>query len=256
MDKYIKSKIEQLLMKEYFCSYEELNSLENVYTVRKTATSPYLKIMAYRNSVVICTSQNISETIKGMLQGKSRVEIFEMPFVYGQTIHYVPDCTYTFQFRKNTNYDFQILFDDKILFLQGLEGFGNSLEFDDQGKTSTRAVCIARNSEKVIGLAGAAPSSIADIWELGVDVLPEYRKAGLGTSLVRCLTKELQEQNIVPFYSASVTNIGSQLVAARSGYLPAWVDTYGTILDGSSSYQEILDDLTAKFFSNKKITRG
>lgn len=251
MDEYIKNRIEEFLSKEYCCNLDDLQDGGIVFTVKSIVSQPYIKIMAYRNSVVICTSHNISEKIKGMLRGKSVDEIFEIPFVYGQTIHYVPDCAYDYPFGKRTDYDFQLLFDENILSLQELEGFGNSLEFDDQGKTSTRAVCMARNSEKVIGLSGAAPSSIADIWELGVDVLPEYRKAGLGTSLVRCLTKKLQEQNIVPFYSASVTNIGSQLVAARSGYLPAWVDTYGTILDGSSSYQEMLDDLTVKLLGKK-----
>ena len=73
----------------------------------------------------------------------------------------------------------------------------------------------------------------------------------MGTSLVSSLTKELLKRDIIPFDSTSVTNIGSQLVAARSGYIPAWVDTYGTVLDGSSSYQEILYDLVAKFLVNK-----
>lgn len=251
MDGYIRDKIEHLLMKEYFCSLEDLNSLENVYTVCKTANSPYIKIMAYRNSVVICTSQNISETIKEMLREKTRDEIFEMPFVYGQTIHYVPDPAYKYHLRNRNGFDFQLLFDDDILSLQGIKGFDNSLEFDDHGKTSTRTVCIVRDGKKVIGLAGAAPTAIADIWEVGVDVLPEYRNAGIATSLVSRLTKELLEWDIIPFYSASVTNIGSQLVAARSGYLPAWVDTYGTILDGSSCYQEILDEVASKFLRNK-----
>lgn len=65
-----------------------------------------------------------------------------------------------------------------------------------------------------------------------VDVLPEYRNSGMGTYLVTKLTCELLKRDMVPFYSASVTNIGSQMVALRCGYIPAWVDTYGTVLDG------------------------
>lgn len=76
---------------------------------------------------------------------------------------------------------------------------------------------------------------------------PMVTIAGMATGLVSSLTKELLDRNIVPFYSASVTNVGSQLVAVRSGYLPAWVDTYGTVLDGSSVYSEILDNLTATY---------
>lgn len=73
-----------------------------------------------------------------------------------------------------------------------------------------------------------------------VDVLPEYRNSGMGTYLVAKLTGELLKRDMVPFYSASVTNIGSQMVAARCGYIPAWVDTYGTVLDGGSPYGDLL----------------
>ena len=43
------------------------------------------------------------------------------------------------------------------------------------------------------------------------------------TNVIRIL-----EQNKIPFYSASVTNIASQAVAIRSGYMPLWTDTFGT----------------------------
>lgn len=66
---------------------------------------------------------------------------------------------------------------------------------------------------------------------------------GQATALVRQMTEELLARGIVPFYSASVTNIGSQMVAARCGYIPAWVDTFGTTLDGSSVYHDIVGGL-------------
>ena len=102
-----------------------------------------------------------------------------------------------------------------------------------------KAVCIAKDKGKVIGVAGASCSSVNGMWEVGVDVMEGYRHARLGTYLVNRLTKELTVKNIVPFYSAAVTNIGSQMVAARCGYIPAWVDTFGTTLDGSSVYDSI-----------------
>lgn len=76
------------------------------------------------------------------------------------------------------------------------------------------------------------------------ELLPNAR---LGTCLVRGLTKELLARNIVPFYSASITNIGSQMVANRCGYIPFWVDTFGTVLDGSSVYNHMVEDLSSKF---------
>ena len=84
-------------------------------------------------------------------------------------------------------------------------------------------------------------------WEIGIDVMEEYRNARLGTYLVRGLTRELLVRNIIPFYSASITNIGSQMVASRCDYIPFWVDTFGTILDGSSVYNDMIKGLSSEF---------
>ena len=141
----------------------------------------------------------------------------------------------------------EYLFGRDILSLTGLTGFENSLAFDENGSTSTKGVYIAKVNNKIIGAAGAAETSTNGVWEIGIDVLEEYRNARLGTYLVRGLTKELLVRNIIPFYSASITNIGSQMVASRCGYIPLWVDTFGTILDGSSVYNDIIKSLSLAF---------
>lgn len=137
-------------------------------------------------------------------------------------------------------YRCDVLLDEEILALQGLTGFDNSLVFEEDGSTVARAVCIAGDGKDIIGIAGASGTSVDSFWEVGVDVREKYRGEGVGTYLVSRLTNELTERDIVPFYSASVTNIGSQRTAHRSGYIPMWVDTFGTILDGSSVYDDIV----------------
>ena len=240
MKAIIKSKIEELLSKEYYCSLDELNGKSTVYSVNFNAKQPYIKILAYRNCVVVCTSEDLYYKVRELLQNKNRDEIFELPLVYGQTIHYVPNDNYINDVSVSLNYECEYLFERDILSLVGLIGFENSLAFDENGSTSTKAVCIAKEKNKIIGAAGAAESSVNGVWEIGVDVMEEYRNARLGTYLVRGLTKELLARNIIPFYSASVTNIGSQMVASRCDYIPFWVDTFGTILDGSSVYNDII----------------
>ena len=240
MKAIIKSKIEELLSKEYYCSLDELNGKSTVYSVNFNAKQPYIKILAYRNCVVVCTSEDLYYKVRELLQNKNRDEIFELPLVYGQTIHYVPNDNYINDVSVSLNYECEYLFDRDILSLVVLTGFENSLAFDENGSTSTKAVCIAKEKNKIIGAAGAAESSVNGVWEIGVDVMEEYRNARLGTYLVRGLTKELLARNVIPFYSASVTNIGSQMVASRCDYIPFWVDTFGTILDGSSVYNDII----------------
>ena len=73
--------------------------------------------------------------------------------------------------------------------------------FDENGYTATKAVCIVREHNKIIGISGAAESSVDGLWEVGIDVLPEYRNCRIGTQLVKKLTDVLLAKNIVPFYS-------------------------------------------------------
>lgn len=243
MKDIIKNRIEELLSKEYYCTLKDLNKKGIIYSVNPKAVKPYIKILAYRNCVVVCTSKNLQSKVREILQDKNRDEIFEVPLVYGQTIHYVPsdDCT---EKLASPDYEYEYLFDKDLLSLNGLTGFENSLAFDENGFTSTKAVYIARDNNKIIGVAGAAETSVNGVWEIGIDVTEEYRKVGLGTYLVKRLTKELLARSIVSFYSASVTNIGSQMVASRCGYMPYWVDTFGTVLDGSSVYNSLLEGLS------------
>ena len=91
----IKKKMEELLSKEFYYSPDELNGKSTVYTVNFNAKQPYIKILAYRNCVVVCTSENLRYKVQELLQSKNRDEIFELPLVYGQTIHYVPNDNYT-----------------------------------------------------------------------------------------------------------------------------------------------------------------
>lgn len=244
MRELVKRKIEEFLSTEYDCSPAGLNESGILYSVNIHAKRPYLKILAYGNCVVVCTSEDLHSGIRKLLQGKTRDEIFELPFVYGQTIHYVPDNNRTEDLSIPSNYEYACLFGRDLAALTGLRGFENSLAFDENGSTSTKAVFIARNHNKIVGVAGAAESPVNGVWEIGVDVMEEYRKAKLGTYLVHKLTQELLARNIVPFYSASVTNIGSQMVANRCGYVPCWVDTFGTTLDGSSVYNHLVKNLS------------
>lgn len=244
MKQLIENKVEELLSCQFCVSRACLQENQTIFSVKRDTKKPYLKILAYKNCVAVCSSEALSGRLKELLQGKSRDEIFELPFVYGQTIHYVPDyghCQYTSAYSR---YKCDVLYGEDILSLRGLTGFDNSLVFEGNGSTVARAVCITRDGEQIIGMGGASGTLVDSLWEVGIDVREKYRGKGLGTYLVSRLTDELMEQDIVPFYSASVTNIGSQRIAHRSGYIPVWIDTFGTILDGSSVYDDIVGKMS------------
>ena len=80
----------------------------------------------------------------------------------------------------------------------------------------------AYDGEKLIGLAGCS-ADCETMWQIGVDVLPEYRRKGIASSLTTMLAAEIFRRGRVPFYCAAWSNIRSVRNAIRSGFRPAWV---------------------------------
>lgn len=81
----------------------------------------------------------------------------------------------------------------------------------------------AYDNEKLVGLA-ACSADCDDMWQIGVDVLPEYRRQGIASSLTSNLAIEILERGNVPFYCCAWSNLKSAKNALRSGFVPAWVE--------------------------------
>lgn len=80
----------------------------------------------------------------------------------------------------------------------------------------------AYDGEKLAGLA-ACSADADEMWQIGIDVLPEYRRHGLAKSLVTALALEIISRGKVPFYCAAWSNVKSVRCAISSGFRPAWV---------------------------------
>ena len=81
----------------------------------------------------------------------------------------------------------------------------------------------AYDGDKLVGLAGCS-ADCEDMWQIGVDVLPEYRKKGIASALTSTLAKEILKRDKVPFYCSAWSNIRSVRNAVKSGFIPAWVE--------------------------------
>lgn len=81
----------------------------------------------------------------------------------------------------------------------------------------------AYDNGKLIGLAGAS-ADCDTMWQIGVDVLPDYRRQGIASVLTSKLALEILKRDIVPFYCCAWSNIRSARNAIRSGFKPAWVE--------------------------------
>ena len=81
----------------------------------------------------------------------------------------------------------------------------------------------AYDGKKLVGLAGCS-ADCDKMWQIGVDVLPEYRRAGIASALTSRLAVEILERGKVPFYCSAWSNIRSVRNGIKSGFIPAWVE--------------------------------
>ena len=81
----------------------------------------------------------------------------------------------------------------------------------------------AYDGDKLVGLAGCS-ADCDTMWQIGIDVLPAYRRQGIASALTSRLAIEILSRGKVPFYCAAWCNIKSVRNAIKSGFRPAWVE--------------------------------
>ena len=81
----------------------------------------------------------------------------------------------------------------------------------------------AYDNDILIGLAGCS-MDCEDMWQIGVDVLPKYRRKGIASALTSKLALEIIKRGKVPFYCCAWSNLKSVGNALKSGFKPAWVE--------------------------------
>lgn len=81
----------------------------------------------------------------------------------------------------------------------------------------------AYDGDTLIGLAGCS-ADCEEMYQIGIDVLPGYRRQGIGAALTSRLAWEILELNKVPFYCAAWCNLRSVRTAVKAGFTPAWAE--------------------------------
>jgi GNAT superfamily N-acetyltransferase len=114
---------------------------------------------------------------------------------------------------------------DGIADLYRHRGFDNALTYRSDTPRPDVLATVAYRAGTIVGIAGASADSDA-LWQIGIDVVPAARGAGIARALVGQLTGALLEADQIPYYSAAVSNIASRAVALGLGYWPAWTDLY------------------------------
>ena len=229
------NKIKKYLADKCECDISELD--KKGLNIIKNNNENKLKMLLLYDLILVSSSNNLYDLVNEKLKNKNTYEIFEFPLVYGQSIYYIPDLDRITKQDEIDNLTFK-LFDGNTNDIGLSSGFENAITFENGKCISDIAYC-AFDGDKVVGVAGA-DKIFDDIWEVGIEVLPEYRKDGLATILTKNLTLKILEKGIVPIWCASSTNIGSQAVAYRSNYIPLWYESFGDVFDNDFAYKDLI----------------
>ncbi len=221
------------------CAPEDFLKEQNVVTVsqkhplaRKYLDLPLCcDLVSYGSNIVAQASDEIVPIVKKYIDRYPVEHCFETPNLhvlddllrpFGQKIcfmaeYFLPDIDILKALP--CNYELQILHQEDFADLY-LPQWSNAL--CEKRKNCDVLGVGAYDSGKLIGLAGCS-ADCEMMYQIGVDVLPEYRRKGIASALTSRLALEILALGKVPFYCAAWCNIKSVRNAIRSGFRPAWV---------------------------------
>ncbi|QSX05121.1 GNAT family N-acetyltransferase [Sedimentibacter sp. zth1] len=238
--KDIKNIVNKQLALDYNFREEELKSKKNIFTSNELIegrrvyrkNKDFLKILAINNLAIFSGDSLIMPWIKEKFNNYDGEWIFsyyalkrvdQKLMEYGQEIHntrhyYIPNPNFP---KVSSKLNIKWFEKDEILQFKDDERFGQAFEFSEI-HPDVLAVA-AMDGNKIMGMAGASADS-KTMWQIGIDVIPEYRGRGIAANLVSLLKDEILSRGIVPFYGTSESHNYSKNVAINSGFFPFWAE--------------------------------
>lgn len=200
---------------------------------RKYLELPFFcQIVTYGNNAVASASEEFAPFAKEYIEKYGAVRSFETPAVleldrelrkYGNRVCFMAQYYLPVSGRiVPTGCGLALRVMDKPEFEKYyLPQFGNAI----CAEHSERDVIVvgAFDGDRLAGLAGAS-TDCERMWQIGVDVLPEYRRRGIALAVTSRLAAEIFALGKVPFYCAAWSNVRSARNAIKSGFRPAWVE--------------------------------
>ncbi len=222
------------------CAPEDFLKPESIVTLsspnpkaRKYLPLPFAcDLVSYGTNIVAQTSEALAGPVGEYIRTYSIEHCFETPNLhvledilrpYGLKVcfmaeYFLPDaekvtalsCPY--ELRVLHQEDFQELY---------LPQWSNAL-CEQQKELDVLSVG-AYDGGTLIGLAGCS-ADCEEMYQIGVDVLPGYRRQGVASALTSRLALEVLALGKVPFYCAAWSNVKSVRNAIHCGFRPAWVE--------------------------------
>lgn len=127
----------------------------------------------------------------------------------------------------------ELLDAEQIESFRGDKRYSNALGFSERRPDVLVLAAYAADGEPtdgpvaMVGLSDDSPI----MRQIGIDVLPAWRGAGIASSLVRDAARLTLAEGYLPFYGTSPSHILSQRVAMNAGLVPTWWEYVSTSLN-------------------------
>ncbi len=224
------------------CSEDDFRSDRNIVVESKAnpeasryMTLPHIcSLFSYGSNIVASCRKDLIPEIESFIRKTEKIHrCFETPGIYelnrilgkdGARISwmhtcFLPDPERVFRNDLPCSYRTELLRHDDFADLY-LPEWGNAL-CADRKELDVLGVG-AYDGERMIGLAGCS-ADCPGMWQIGIDVLPEYRRQGIAAYLTNRLAQAVFDCGKIPFYAAAWSNVRSIRNALKSGFVPSWV---------------------------------
>lgn len=229
------------------CRAEDFVSSENKIVcsqahpqARKYLKLPfYCDLTSYGNNIVASVVPEIAQEVKEYLERYPVEHCFETPNLHvlhdalvkrGMAVCFMAEY-FLPEMKKieplGCAYDLRLLIPEQFADYY-LPEWGNAL--CERRKQLDVLAVGAFDGEKLIGLAGCS-ADCETMWQIGVDVLPAYRRQGIAAAVTSRLAAEILDRGSVPFYCCAWSNLKSVKNALKAGFKPAWVQLTAKSLD-------------------------
>ena len=240
--KNIEDKIKLQLSYDLNCDPTDFSREENVITravmheKRRVFTDKdiFFRMATFGKNTVISADEELHPWLEEWVQDKSGIWLFEQHNfyelerklrVYGHkmalTHHmFMPEPRFL---NITTDLKIRWLEQKDIAEYYGRKEFPNALCDRFYPKRPDVLAVAALDGDKMMGMAGCSADA-PDMWQIGIDVLPEYRGRGIAKTLVSLLRDETFRRGAIPYYGTSLSNLGSWKTALACGFVPAWIE--------------------------------
>lgn len=232
-----------LLALEYNCEPGDFLKSDNLLTTSAlkegsrnySGKKPFLSITTLGKNTVMTADEVLHPFLQGLMErieGHWLFNIEGLSAINGELSKYGYELAATHHLclpfrdvQPQKDYPVNWYYEREIDRFYGDPRFKNALCEKYLPQRPDRIAVTALDGDRIMGMAGC--SEDAPGWlQIGVDVCEGYRGRGVGTYLVTLLRNEILARGMIPFYGSVLSNIGSQKIAANSGFRLTWVETY------------------------------